>query len=193
MAVAPDELLASLQRGDDEAFRRVAATEMEGLYFLAYRLLGSRVEAEDACQEVLLRLYRAAPSLRSGVFLRAWLRRVCVNYCLNLRRHAARRPPVDQMETLAEQVAAPGGTEQEVAAAAFSAAVAQALEQLSPRQRTVFVLRHYQGCSTREAAEAMGCAEGTVKVQFSRATARLRALLQEWSEVGGEGVGDGTL
>ena len=186
MAVAPDELLAALQRGEDEAFRQVARAEMDGLYYLAYRILGNRAEAEDACQETLVRLCQAAPTLRSGTFLRAWLRRVCVNYCLNLRRGAKRRRWVDQPEEMTENMPAPTGTEDTAEATAFLAAVAEALTQLSPRQRVIFTLRHYQGCSIKETAEIAGCAEGTVKVQFSRAVHRLRGLLGDWYEVGGK-------
>ncbi len=185
--MTPDEVLAALQRGEEEAFRRVAEAELGGLYALAYRMLGNRAEAEDVCQEVLLKLWQSARGLRSGTVLRAWLRRVCVNCCLNVRRHARSRAGADLAGELSEQWVAPGDTNETVTNSAFHAAVLAALQEVSPRQRATFVLRHFQECSVKETAEILGCAEGTVKVQFSRAVVRLRSLLQDWYEVREEG------
>jgi RNA polymerase sigma-70 factor (ECF subfamily) len=188
VAVTPDELLAALQRGEDEAFRYVAETELNGLYLLAYRILGNRADAEDVCQEVLLRLCQAAPGLHSGTYLRAWLRRVCVNLCLNMRRHAKSRAGSDHVVEATEDLTDGLATEDAVSEVAFRAAVTEALQQLSPRQRATFVLRHFQDCSVKETADVLGCAEGTVKVQYSRAVIRLRSLLQDWGEPVGKGV-----
>ncbi len=187
MTVTPDGLLAALQRGEDEAFRRVADAELGGLYALAYRILGNRADAEDVCQEVLVKLCQAAPTLRSGTVLHAWLRRVCVNHCLNMRRRARSRAAPELSGELTDQWADETDTDEAVTDAAFRRAVTQALEELSPRQRATFVLRHFHDCSVKETAEILGCAEGTVKVQFSRAVLRLRTLLQEWYDVSEEG------
>ena len=134
VTVTPDELLAALRRGEDEAYRRIAENELDGLYLLAYRMLGNRAEAEDVCQEVLTKLYQAAPTLRSGTVVRAWLRRVCVNCCLNLRRRRRSRAHPDPYAEITEDLPAPGGTEETVTETAFRTAVDEALQHLSPRR-----------------------------------------------------------
>jgi RNA polymerase sigma-70 factor, ECF subfamily len=188
VSIAPDGVLAALQRGNEEAFRQLAEAELDGLYGLAYGILGSRADAEDVCQEVLLKLYQTAPRLSPDTPLRAWLRRVCVNRCLDVRRMLKRRPQA--AEPLDEATALPGalGSEEAAAEALFRQAVTAALVHLPRKQRAIFVLRHLQECSVRETAQIMGCAEGTVKVQLSRAVAKLRHLLRDWRPGGQEEV-----
>jgi RNA polymerase sigma-70 factor (ECF subfamily) len=176
----PDELLAALRRGDQEAFRQVAEAEFDAIYVVACGILGSNEDAEDACQEVLLRLYQAAPRLLPNTTLRPWLRRVCVNYCLDECRRRRRRRMLTQAPANLDAALCQPGPEQAVDETAFRRAVARALAQLTPKQRAVFVLRHFRGCSVRETAEILGSAEGTVKAQLSRAVRRLRQALSDW-------------
>jgi len=174
----PDELLAGLRRGEDGAFRQVVEAEIDGLYALALGVLGNNEDAEDACQEVLLKLLRFAPRLSPGTSLRAWLRRVCLNHCLDQCRR--RRPirPVELVESasLRNPSAMPQHRAEE---AELRSALRRALAQLSERQRVVFVLRHFGGCPLKEIAEQLQCAEGTVKVHLSRAVSKLRFLLSD--------------
>jgi RNA polymerase sigma-70 factor (ECF subfamily) len=180
VAADAHELLAALRLGDDEAFCQIAERELPGIYVLARRLLGSSEDAEDACQEVLLRLHRAGRGLAPGTVLSAWLRRVCVNYCLDVQRGRRRRPSPRPLSAADEPSGAGQSVPEQVEQAAFRRAVQEALQQLTPRQRAVFVLRHLQGCSTKETASILGCAEGTVMVQLWRAVRELRDLLREW-------------
>jgi len=177
---APEELLPALRAGDDDAFNEIAQAQMAGLYVIASGILGSAEDAEDACQEVLVRLYKAAPKLPPDTNLRAWLRRVCVNHCLDQLRQRRWRGRSDVPATDELPAPAQAGPDRATEDAAFRCAVLTALSRLSPRQRLVFVLRHFGGCSVRETSEILGCAEGTVKSQLSRAVERLRELLTDW-------------
>ena len=171
-----NQLLAALRRGDDTAFRQIAQNELGGLYAIAYGILGNVADAEDVCQEVLLKLHQTASRLALHTSLRAWLRRVCVNQCLDeLRR---RRWNARGKESAACLEALSAGDTSE--ASAFRLAVRRALQEISPRQRVIFVLRHFQQCSVQETAHLVGCAEGTVKTQFSRALQALRTRLKDW-------------
>jgi RNA polymerase sigma-70 factor (ECF subfamily) len=180
----PDELLAALKRGDNGAFREVAEAEIDGLYTLALGILGSREDAEDACQEVFLKLLRFAPRLSPGTSLRAWLRRVCLNHCLDQcrRRRPRRRAELLESAGTASQPATPQERAEE---SELQSAVQRALMDLTERQRIVFVLRHFTGCPVKEIAEQLQCAEGSVKAHLSRAVSKLRVLLSDLRE-GGE-------
>lgn len=182
MASAVEGLLAALARGDPEAFRQVVEEEFGGLYAIAWGILGSRDDAEDACQETFLRLHRAARKLSPDTSLRAWLRRVCVNCCLDERRRRKRRGATEPLSETIDAPAAPGPSlEQTAEKAEFRAALERALALLPPRQRAVFVLRHFHGCSVGETSSILGCAEGTTKAHLSRAVRALRGFLREWS------------
>jgi len=174
----PDGLLAALRRGDDGAFRQVAEAEIDGLYALALSVLGSREDAEDACQEVLLKLLRFAPRLSPGTPLRAWLRRVCLNHCLDQcrRRRPIRRVALLESASLRDPSATP---QQRAEEAELQSALWRALAQLPERQRAVFVLRHFGGCPLKEIAEQLQCAEGSVKAHLSRAVSKLRVSLSD--------------
>jgi RNA polymerase sigma-70 factor, ECF subfamily len=184
----PDVILVGLQRGQEDAFRRLAAREFEGLYLLARGILGSTEDAEDACQETLVRLHRAAPGLSPDTSLRAWLRRVCVNYCLDERRRRKPRGAAEPFSESNDPPAAPESSPHRTAERAeFRAALERALAVLPPRQRAVFVLRHFHGCTIEETSRLLGCAEGTTKSHLSRAVRALRPLLREWSPSVGKG------
>ncbi len=174
----PDGLLAALRRGDDGAFRQVAEAEIDGLYALSLSVLGSREDAEDACQEVLLKLLRFAPRLSSGTSLRAWLRRVCLNHCLDQCR---RRRPIRRAERVEPaRLRDPSATPQDrVEQAELQSTLRRAIAQLPERQRAVFVLRHFGACPLKEIAEQLQCSEGSVKAHLSRAVSKLRLLLSD--------------
>jgi RNA polymerase sigma-70 factor (ECF subfamily) len=176
----PDEVLAGLRRGDEDAFRQVASTELGGLYAIALGILGNRDDAEDACQEVFIRLHRAARRLPPATSLRAWLRRVCINWCLDEVRRRNRRGSLLRCAEHGPAAGPLADPESAIEDSQFRQAIRRALLELSPRQRAIFVLRHVLGCRIREIGQTLGCADGTVKVQLSRATRKLRELLRDW-------------
>jgi RNA polymerase sigma-70 factor (ECF subfamily) len=177
----PDELLAAMRRGDDNAFRQVAKTEIDGLYALALGVLGNHEDAEDACQEVFLKLLRFAPRLSPGTSLRAWLRRVCLNHCLDQCRKRRPRRRAELLE-FAGPKSALATPQQQAEEAELQSALRRALVQLSDRQRAVFVLRHFSDCPLKEIAEQLRCSEGSVKAHLSRAVSKLRVLLSDLRE-----------
>ncbi len=176
----PGEVLAGLRRGDEDAFRQVARTELGGLYAIALGILGSRDDAEDACQEVLLRLHRVAHRLPPDTSLRAWMRRVCINWCLDEVRRRDRRGALVHSAEHAPPAALLADPEAAMEGSQFRQAIQRALLKLSLQQRAIFVLRHFLGCSIREIGQTLGRADGTVKAQLSRATRKLRELLRDW-------------
>jgi RNA polymerase sigma-70 factor, ECF subfamily len=184
--VAPG--LSMAQRADVE----LDAPSYDDLY-LTYRarvlrlcrlLLGDPDEAEDVGQEVFVKLFRASqrphdPHMAWG----AWLTRVAVHACRDRRRSRWWRrvwstsAELDE-ETIASTWRTPEG---EVVGAEQQRRIWHAFEQLAPRQREVFVLRHVEGWSTREVAHAIGVETGSVKRHLFRAIRHLRSALGEES------------
>lgn len=152
---------------------------------LAYDLLGSRAEAEDAVQEALARVCERFDQLRDQAMADAWFRRVLVNVCLQaLRRRRVRRmlgglwpggdePPPD---AIAEDLP---GADQELAHQGDTHRLMHALERLPAKQRAALVLRYGQDLSVGEVAELLGVGQGTAKTHLVRGLKRLRALMEK--------------
>ena len=170
----------------DRAFPALVADHSNRLYTIALRVLGDTRDAEEVAQDALVRAYRAIagyPAERTAALrLRPWLASIAINLAHNRRRrHTDRRPPA-QLEPLMD-----AGFDPADAAAASGPAttarreaiteLAAALLQLPPALREAIVLRHVDGLSVAETAEALGRPEGTVKAQVARGLERLRIVL----------------
>lgn len=180
------ELVERLAAGDEGALGDIVRAHQERLLALCRRLLGSRDAAEDAVQEVFLKLYRRAGRLRPRGRLYTWLYRVATNHCLNrLRRRRIVRfvplarsvDPADELDP-ADQRADP---ERAAAARQSWGAVERLVASLPANQRVVLVLARYEGLSYREIAETLGITEGAVESRLVRAMRNLRARAQESS------------
>ena len=155
----------------DTAFREFARQRAAPLHRSAYLLCGDWHLAEDLVQETLAKAYAQWRRVQNADNSDAYVRRILVNEARQRwRRHDA---PVLSTDAVWEQPA-PDGTDDVVR----RAELLQALLSLPLRQRATIVLRHLDGLTERETAAALGCSEGTVKSQASRAMAALRKYLQ---------------
>lgn len=169
--------------GGDMTFRDIVEQHKRPVYALAYDLTGSHHDAEDLSQEVFIKAYRALPEFRGEAQMYSWLYRITVNTYLNKRRKKALR--FRQLWDDFSHEASDGSTirpDQEAEASTMRQHVEAALAQLSPRERSAFVLRHYQDQSIKEVAAAMDVAEGTVKSLLFRAIKKLRTTLDFYRE-----------
>jgi RNA polymerase sigma-70 factor (ECF subfamily) len=169
-----------------EGFDEWMRAEQRRVFRICYRLLGTRDEADTATQEVFLKAYRALWSSGAAPLEEpaAWLTRVAVNTCLDRlrsRRWRFWRKWVDpESEALLQFRAddAPG-PERQALAGEIAARLAEALSRLSERQRSVFVLRHYEDLSLDEVARVLALDVGTVKAHLNRAVVKLRKELRD--------------
>jgi RNA polymerase sigma-70 factor (ECF subfamily) len=170
------QILELCHRGRQEGFARLLLTYQERVYRRAYSLVRNREDALDITQEVFLRTIRAIRTLTPGRPLWPWLRRVTTNLCLN---HIRDRHPHASLDDGSVMPAVAGGVDPEEAALAawHAQELQQALERLPPLYRMVVVLRHEEGLSYEEIAQAMSLPVGTVKTWLFRARRMLRAAL----------------
>ena len=161
-------------------FRQLCQQHRQRIFTYARYYLGNSEDAEDATQEVLLRLWRQGEGIGPADVPR-WLTRVARNICLDqLRRRRTRRetePPPDLSG------GAPGPAE-ELERAEFRRRLQRALEGLEETQRSLVVLRDIQGLSYDEIAQALDMPLNRVKVYLHRARQKLRRILRE-GEVNG--------
>lgn len=174
----PDDavLTARLATDLDVAFEAVVLAHQDRLFTIAHRVGRDRHDAEELVQDTFVRAYRAlagyAPERIRALRLRAWLTTILLNAGRNRAR--VRRVPTTELafEPGTEPATDPivGQDERET--------WARLLAGLSPAQRTAVVLRHVDGLSYAEIAEATGRPEGTVKAHVHRGLAALRTALQ---------------
>jgi len=160
------------------SFRAVVESQMRDVYRLAFELTRNHQDAEDLSQEVFLKAWRSLDDFKEQSKIATWLYRITVNTYLNARRKKTLR-----FRELREDMAAifsgsiGDGTSRDVESTAIRKHVDRAVKQLSPRERTAFVLRCEHGLSIRETAASMDIAEGTVKSLQFRAVQKLQDRL----------------
>jgi RNA polymerase sigma-70 factor (sigma-E family) len=159
----------------EQAFTEFAVAARTRLRRTAYLMCGDWDRARDHVQEALVRVYVRWPKLQKQGGELAYARRAVASVVIDeARRRSSREFPADP--DLAQPT-----TEDVAAAVTDRAALMAALAGLPPRQRACVVLRFFEELDVRETAAALGCSEGTVKSQTSRALASLRSVFESAS------------
>jgi RNA polymerase sigma-70 factor (ECF subfamily) len=184
-------LVAQAQTGDRAAFEELVRRFDRDVLRLALNLMKRPEDARDVYQEAFLKVYRNLHRFRFECSFYTWLYRIVTNVCLDhLRRRQAR--PEDQAPELNTSYHEEGITdfferqrehrptldpERCLFGKEIKARIAHAMERLSPRERIVFEMKHYQGLKLRAIGDVLGTTEETVKNSLFRATRKLRSEL----------------
>ena len=183
MTDSETDLIRRAQADDTDAFCLLAESYARRIYLLAFHYCHNAQDAEDLSQEAWLKAYQALGSFRSDSSFYTWLRRITINAFINHQRSNSFRRQgqttvvelidVDFEIAIESRSASPETLYNKV----LFESVMNALAELTPSQRLMFLLRHYEGMSYEEIANAMNCSTGTVKKSVSRAIVKLRARL----------------
>ncbi|MGB7722303.1 MAG: sigma-70 family RNA polymerase sigma factor [Bryobacteraceae bacterium] len=187
MSPQTDSLIRAAQRGDQDAFEQLVRAHDQSVLRLAMNLLRSTEDARDVYQEAFLRVYRSLDSFRFDCSFQTWLYRIVTNICLDrLRKRKVRKEesavvetsdgPVDRMEAVQEE-AAHANPERTFWNRELKQRMETALQELTPRERMVFELRHYQGLRLRNIGDLLGTTEEAAKNCLFRATRKMRVEL----------------
>jgi RNA polymerase sigma-70 factor (ECF subfamily) len=180
-----DDLIREAQRGDRSAFDSLVRRYDQSVLRLALHMLGNEQDAQDIHQEAFLKAYRHLGNFRFECSFYTWLYRIVTNLCLDqLRRRKSRREDPataldssgDEMDLLSNisdtrSMSNPG---RELDRKRMGESINDALSKLTPRERTVFELKHYQGLKLRTIGEMLSTTEETAKNTLFRATRKLR-------------------
>lgn len=189
-----DELIREAQRGERAAFDALVRRYDQAVLRLALHMLGNEQDAQDIHQEAFLKAYRHLGNFRFECSFYTWLYRIVTNLCLDqLRRRKSRREDPatmvdaqgDEMDLLSNvsDTRAMANPARELDRKQMGQSIAAALDKLTPRERTVFELKHYQGLKLRTIGEMLSTTEETAKNTLFRATRKLRANLAELREM----------
>jgi RNA polymerase sigma-70 factor (ECF subfamily) len=184
-------LVAEAQTGNRAAFEELVRRYDRDVLRLALNLMKRPEDARDVYQEAFLKVYRNLHRFRFECSFYTWLYRIVTNVCLDhLRRRQAR--PEDQAPEVSTGHHDEGITdfferqrehrptldpERTMMGKEIKFRIARAMERLSPRERIVFEMKHYQGLKLRAIGDVLGTTEETVKNSLFRATRKLRIEL----------------
>ena len=154
----------------DSRFDRIVAGHRPRVLRVAYRLLGRWEDAQDAAQEVFLRLLQHLDRIDGDPT--GWLYRVTVNVCHDQHRH--QRPAVE----LAERADPSPGPEAALEQEERKRLLMLGLQSLTPRERAAVVLRDIEGLDTKTVADLLGVEEGTIRSQISMARVKLAKFVR---------------
>ncbi len=170
--------LVERAKSDARAFDQLMRAHERQVLGVSWRLLGRLEDAQDAAQEVFLRLYRYLDRFDTDRPLSPWLYRVTVNVCRDLgRRRSVRQTlSLEDLEVSHPRAATdPGPDPGRAAALAEERRIAaQAIASLAEKERAALVLRDLEGLSSAEVAQILGSSEATVRSQICRARLKIK-------------------
>lgn len=166
--------------GDERAFAELVTRYQSAVYNLAYRMLGDAAEAEDAAQEVFLRMYRRLATYNAEHRFSTWVLSIASHYCIDLLRR--KRPWLVPLENIQNWMRSHGrGPEAVALAHEQQDAIRALLARLPEHYRLVLQLRYWQDLGYEEIAQVVNLPVSTIKARLHRARNALAALM------GGEG------
>ena len=189
MELADQAVVDRARSGDSEAFRLLVERHSRALFRLSYRMTGNESDAEDVVQETFLRAYRQLAGFDGRANFGTWLYRIGANCALDLVRARARRreQAADQTargsppDPLLSVASGDPGPDRLAISGQVRECVAEAMNELTPAERTAFVLRHFEGLRMEEVGRALGCQTGAAKHSVFRAVQKLRRALEPWT------------
>ncbi len=186
--LSDEDLVEGTLRGDEHAFSELYDRYRYPVYSTAYRIIQNAEEAQDATQEIFIKLYRSLPVwTREKAKFSTWLFRLAANHAIDRwrarRRRAEAQVSGDAGESgwdeypLGEAIRSPY---QEIAGREQIDEIRRCVDHLPELQKKVFILRYFDELKLEEIAEAENCSLGTVKTSLFRATQTIRKALRRF-------------
>lgn len=175
--------------GEEAAFEKIVENNKKKIFYLAFDLTGSPQDAEDLSQEVFLKAFRSLKTFKGEASLSSWLYRITLNTFLDRKRKLSFRVE-REYQSLEEgiEIVDPINPENHEESRQIQLHIETALEKLSPRERVVFVMRHYQDMPGKKVAKLLDISEGTVKSLLFRAIKKLQTQLSVYKDIPGKEV-----
>jgi RNA polymerase sigma-70 factor (ECF subfamily) len=185
MEVTDAAAVALARAGDCDAFRLLVERHSRKLFRLAFRLTGNESDAEDVVQETFLRAYRSLNQFDERAVFTSWLYRIATNHALDLLRLRKTRPAVslsgggESEDSLSDRlVAASPGPDRVALSGELQHRITEAMDGLTPHERTAFALRHFEGHTIEEIGSALKLGANATKQVVFRAVQKMRRALE---------------
>lgn len=180
-AGSESHLIACAQRGDENAFAQLYELHKRRVYSLCLRMTGDVAEAEDLAQEAFLQLFRKISTFRGESAFSTWLHRLVVNVVLmHLRKKGLQQVSLDEVDPSQEEPVKReyGDDDRRLLNSVDRITLKDAIDELPPGYRAIFVLHDVEGYEHNEIAQIMNCSVGNSKSQLHKARLKLREALR---------------
>jgi len=179
--------------GEREAYRVLVERHSAYVYRVAYRMMGNSHDAEEVVQEAFLRAYQKLRQFAGNANFGTWVYRIAANYAIDRLRQkkneesrrevSARKPESDTEADPLSQIRDQSPNPERLAGSAqLATKMQQALQALTPAERTAIVMRHWDGCGIDEIAEVLKSNNSATKNTVFRAVQKLRQALKPFAE-----------
>jgi len=177
-------VVQSAQQGSMEAFRMLFEQNRKRIFALAYQYTKNREDAEDILQETFIKTYNYLDKYKveSDSNFSSWVYRIGINCSIDyIRKKKNKKEDFTDWDMREKTIRSENSNpEHTVGLEQLREKISNLVEGLSPRQRMVFILKHYQQLSIKEIAEYLDCSEGSVKKQLFRAVSAIRSPLKKY-------------
>lgn len=170
------QLVQQLQAGNQNAFEQLVLKYQKRIYNLAYKMIRDTEEAKDLAQDIFVKAYRGLKKFKAESSFYTWLYQIALNACINYTRSRRWKNLVSIFE-VKEPVAERGNPAGEVERDSVNQAIDQAILSLPAKQRSVFILRHYEELPYQEISRITGTSPGALKANYFQAVKKLQKKL----------------
>jgi RNA polymerase sigma-70 factor, ECF subfamily len=171
------ELISLARQGDESALREIIERHEHQVAATVTGILGRGPEVDDVGQETFVQFFRSLERFRGDARIATYITRIAINLSLNELKRRKRYAGLPDEELLPDSASGPAGRCGQEGVADIKQIVRRGLEQLAPEFRAVVVLRLIDGFSTKETAEFLNLAEGTVLSRLARGQAKLKEII----------------
>ena len=167
--------MVAASKDDLQAFEILVSRHQNRIYRMAFQILRKEEDAWDASQDIFIKVYNARHSYVENAKFTTWLYRIANNAVIDKLRQLQRKNKIFPIGELASEPASNDMTShQQLALGQARGQMSQVLHTLSERQRSMVILKYYEGFSVKEIAEVFDCATGTVKATLFQAVRHLK-------------------
>ena len=175
LSTSNEKLIARCLQNETAAQQELYQQYAKAMYHTAIRMVDRKVDAEDIVQETFIKAFRSLGSFQGKSTIGAWIKRICINTCLNHIQRNRRMPILS--DVLLE---APLLEEEEKEFPIKMKDIHHAIKQLPDGCRLIFCLYLLEGYQHKEISELLQVTESTSKTQYRRARILLQKLLKHW-------------
>ncbi len=188
IALDENELIKKIQTGDVQAFKQLFELYRESVFNLCFRFANNGEEAEDLCQDVFVKIFRAVSSFRFKSKPATWIYRITVNRCLNYKRkHESLNwlsidNPSSKNDVFTEEEfqSKENHPQESIEQREREQIVMKAIKSLPKNQQVALVLQRYQEMTVKEIADVTGCSVASVQSRLARAKENLYKKLKPY-------------
>jgi RNA polymerase sigma-70 factor (ECF subfamily) len=173
-----DELVSEVLEGNQSSFEPLLRPHRQGLLNMAYRMTGNSEEAKEICQEALIKIYRYLHRFDKGKSFKSWIYKITMNSAYD---HLRKRKRSEDIIESQKRQPLDGGLdpEKQFLNREIGTKIESCLQNLSPKEKAVFLLRDGDGFSVEETSKILKCSSLSVRTHLSRARKKIRAQFEQ--------------